>query len=333
MWRIHFSADDLARTRVAPSLGPLAETLFGLVMIRSAWPVPMAMLGWREEVRRLLTPAMKPLTDLAPQRTFGLDLWSLTGEASTIEQGLEALQAMRPNAIRIELTGFTQTKVLPSSSWRLAEKDGAARQELASAARLAYSALVEPFWGRVAGHLEAERMVFSRYQLDGGIELLFNRLAPAARWESPVLHVRSYTNVDIHLNGRGLTLVPSYFLGDMPLLLMDPLSFMPPKLVFPVAREAISLLSLPRAGSVSQALADLVGRNRARVLAAIGAGCTTTELSRRTQISMAAASQHATVLRRAGLVMTRREGTAVRHTLTPLGTALLEQVGGYGSLR
>ena len=40
--------------------------------------------------------------------------------------------------------------------------------------------------------------------------------------------------------------------------------------------------------------------------------------------SLAAASQHASVLRGAGLIVTRRQGGAVLHVLTPLGAELLQ---------
>jgi len=40
-------------------------------------------------------------------------------------------------------------------------------------------------------------------------------------------------------------------------------------------------------------------------------------------ISLAAASQHASVLRDAGLIAGRRQGSAVLHVLTPLGAGLL----------
>jgi DNA-binding transcriptional ArsR family regulator len=58
-------------------------------------------------------------------------------------------------------------------------------------------------------------------------------------------------------------------------------------------------------------------------LRSIADGCTTTELAARVGVSVAAASQHATVLREAGLITTRRQGSAVLHSLTPLGVELL----------
>ncbi len=72
-----------------------------------------------------------------------------------------------------------------------------------------------------------------------------------------------------------------------------------------------------------RALAALLGRTRAAVLEAIVDGCTTTELARRVKVSVPSASQHAQVLRDAGLLVTRRTGKSVHHSLTALGAALL----------
>jgi hypothetical protein len=57
---------------------------------------------------------------------------------------------------------------------------------------------------------------------------------------------------------------------------------------------------------------------------AIAAGCTTTELARALGVAVTTASEHATVLRNARLISTRRHRNAVLHTLTPLGEALLD---------
>ncbi|XMN04692.1 ArsR/SmtB family transcription factor [Streptomyces griseobrunneus] len=52
-------------------------------------------------------------------------------------------------------------------------------------------------------------------------------------------------------------------------------------------------------------------------------GCTTSELARRLNVTAAAASQHATVLRNSDLITTSRRGGSVLHHITPLGLALL----------
>jgi DNA-binding transcriptional ArsR family regulator len=61
------------------------------------------------------------------------------------------------------------------------------------------------------------------------------------------------------------------------------------------------------------------GANRARVLACVATGATTSQIAGRLGSSPASASEHASVLRGAGLVTSRRLGPAVLHTLTPLG--------------
>jgi DNA-binding transcriptional ArsR family regulator len=71
-------------------------------------------------------------------------------------------------------------------------------------------------------------------------------------------------------------------------------------------------------------LADLLGRTRAAVLGAVNGGRSTTELARAVGTSIASASQHAAVLRSAGLISTHRTGPSVCHWLTPLGESLLQ---------
>jgi DNA-binding transcriptional ArsR family regulator len=67
----------------------------------------------------------------------------------------------------------------------------------------------------------------------------------------------------------------------------------------------------------------LLGRTRYAVLDAVAEGCGTGELARRVGISCPVTSQHATVLRQAGLITTQRTGRSVAHALTALGSALL----------
>jgi DNA-binding transcriptional ArsR family regulator len=52
------------------------------------------------------------------------------------------------------------------------------------------------------------------------------------------------------------------------------------------------------------------------------------QLARRVGVSAASVSQHTAVLREAGLIHTSRIGKAVLHTMTPLGTALLNESPG-----
>ena len=76
----------------------------------------------------------------------------------------------------------------------------------------------------------------------------------------------------------------------------------------------------PRLG---RGLAALLGPTRAAVLRALAAPRGTVELAAAVGISPASASEHAKVLRDAHLIETRREGRAVRHSLTAVGRTIL----------
>lgn len=70
-------------------------------------------------------------------------------------------------------------------------------------------------------------------------------------------------------------------------------------------------------------LSALIGRTRAAVLEAIADGGTTSTVAQRLGISAASASEHATVLREAGLVVSIRQRNHMHHSLTRLGADLL----------
>ncbi|MGA5171339.1 ArsR/SmtB family transcription factor [Streptomyces lavendulocolor] len=67
-----------------------------------------------------------------------------------------------------------------------------------------------------------------------------------------------------------------------------------------------------------------LGSTRAALLAELVQGGTTSELARRLSISPASASQHTSVLRRAGLATSVRFRNTVHHSLTVQGRTLLK---------
>ena len=66
----------------------------------------------------------------------------------------------------------------------------------------------------------------------GGVGDLFAGLTPLFRWRWPVLEAPYPLDKDVHLAGRGLLLVPSYFCRRMPVTFADP--GLPPVLVYPI---------------------------------------------------------------------------------------------------
>lgn len=321
VWRIHFGPDDLARLQVSPTLGPLAETVMAVALLRCP-DQPRALLGtWRDQVQGRITPRIRPLAALIPPGCPGVDLCTLTGEAATIEQGLRALLEAPREHLLLEMEYTDRHIRLPAAAWALAE--AGARADLADAAEAAYQALVQPFWPRIRACLQAEQGALRRVLArDGADRLLVSLQNQRIRWRPPVLEIAMPSHAEMHLDGRGLALVPSVFVGRNPSLHENPNDDGDvPRLILPAADAARLWDVRPGRGT---ALAALVGRNRAAVLASVADGCTTTELARRAGISLAAASQHAAVLRGAGLIISRRQGGAVLHTLTPLGADLLD---------
>jgi DNA-binding transcriptional ArsR family regulator len=333
-WRVHFTADDLDRIEVVDTLGPLAETFLALSLLR--WPQarPRGMLSeWPEWVAPRLTPRIRPLTPLLPRGGRGVDLFTVAGHASTIDQGITTLMNVHDDVLGAEIDHFDRNwQRLPPTAWASVDARGPGRMALVDASVAAYGALIAPYWRSILAQLRAEQAVRKRILAQrGGAGLLESLQSQWIRWRPPVLSVDTPTLRGLHpepvlLHGRGIVLVPSLFTGDYPSMHLSLAEPDPtPMLVFAaMSITGVATAKPPGGGDhVQAALAPLIGRTRATALCAIGDGCTTTELAAAIGTSLAAASQHAAVLREAGLIITSRHGRAVLHTLTPLGAELL----------
>jgi Helix-turn-helix domain len=327
VWRIHFTTADLGRIKIGGSPGPLTETMMALSMLRCPRRPPAWFSGWHDQAGARLTAPLKPLVALMPPGTRGVDLGTLAGESPTIEQSVGALLTMPAEHLLAEMEGLDRLFRLPALAWEVAAGGSEGRLRLADAADAAYRTLVEPYWAQICALLRAEQIFRGQILMHGGVERLLTTLhAPRIRWRPPVLEILLSGSADVYLDGRGIVLAPSLFVGEIPSFHVDLFDeHAVPKLFFPVAHEQAAGTRLwDRARPANGALAALVGRTRAATLRCIAEECTTTELAHRTGISLAAASQHATVLRDAGLITTRRHGNTVRHALTAIGLELLQ---------
>ncbi|MEV5981797.1 winged helix-turn-helix domain-containing protein [Streptomyces sp. NPDC052114] len=327
--RIHFTAEDLARTRVTTTLGVAAETLDGVKRLRERDGTP-TFRRWRTSVGRELGGRLReqagPLLALMPARGPQIDVASLAGDATCIDEVVDNLLAAPRELVRLEVEYLDVRPAHRAWAGSLADGDREARLELAGALRACHRAAIAPYWQQMRSHLASARAGYVRTMAEGGVERLLETLCdPLVRWRPPVLEVRHPRDADIHLRGRGLVIVPTVFSSQRAEVLqnlVDPEQ--PPVLALPTVDEGTDV-SAHWLGEepAERSLGDLMGRTRAAVLAAAVDGCSTTELAGRLGISPATASQHATVLRRAALITTRRDGKAVLHTTTHLGAALL----------
>ncbi|HEX5302618.1 MAG TPA: winged helix-turn-helix domain-containing protein [Streptosporangiaceae bacterium] len=323
VWRICFSRDDLDRIQLRPTLGPLAETVLAVGLLRDPQQPHTLLSQWRGQVQGRVSPRLRPLAALIPPGCKGVDLPTLTGETNTIEQGVRALLEVPREHLLVEMAYTNRFNRLSPAAWALAEPGS--RPDLAEATEAAYHDLIQPYWHRIKATLHAEQAARRRTLTREGVaQLLASLQGPRIRWRPPVLEIGMPSHVDMDLGGRGLALIPSVFIGRDPSLHENPNDEdETPRLILPAA-DAGRAWIWERRQSPGAALAALVGRNRAAVLASVADGCTTTELARRAGVSLAAASQHAAVLRGAGLIASRRQGSAVLHVLTPLGAELLQ---------
>ncbi|MET7366684.1 helix-turn-helix domain-containing protein [Streptomyces sp. NPDC005566] len=325
MLRIHFTDADLVRVRVAASPDPLWEVCLSLHRLRARqgrrayapwYRAARARLhegGLAGSVRSLLLP-------LVPQAGYFPDFLTPAESAEGLGAGLKEILATEPDRVRAELGVPARTGVGLSWGAHLAEKDG--RTRLTRTIRAYHDAVIAPHGNEIQGRFEAERSARARTLLDHGIDGLLRSTGTGTEWRPPVLHVGYPVDRDLYLEGRGLRLIPSYFCWGNPVALVDP--GLEPVLVYPLVHEP-PRQPLPEGLGPGEPLAALLGRTRAAVLraAASGTGATTGELARVTGASASSASQHATALRNAGLLVSHRHAALVLHTLTPLGVSLL----------
>ncbi|MFR9777357.1 ArsR/SmtB family transcription factor [Micromonospora sp. MS34] len=327
MLKIIFSSEDILRTRVAPAADPVWELVLSLHLLQGRGREPL-LLEWRRAVARALHTEsdgeqFRLLFALNPPRGYFPDFLTPYASRDGFEAGLAAVRGTPVSLLRRDLTLLAEENPLPAPADALARGEPEVLRHLTDSMTRYRAFAVAPYWSRIQAAVEADRARRARAMLDGGPEGLLASLRPSMRWADGVLEVLDYPDTrELRLDGRGLLLVPSFFCARTPVALLDPA--LPPVLVYPVDR--LGGLATPRDTDDGDrdALAALLGRTRAAVLAAADNGCTTGEMARRLSISAAAASQHTSVLRNAGLLVSHRDRNTVLHTLTPLGRAVLD---------
>jgi DNA-binding transcriptional ArsR family regulator len=329
--RIIFSGEDIARTRMAPAADPVWELVLSLHLLQGRTTDPV-MSGWRRTVhgtlrRDALAGQMRLLFALNPPRGYFPDFLTPYDSVGGLDAGLEAVRSTPTALLHRDLTVLAAGNSLPAGAAALARGEPDVLRHLTGSMERYLEVALGPIWGRVQAAVEADRARRARALLDGGTAGLLASLRPSMRWDGSSLSIPDYpANRELDLHGRGLLLVPSFFCARTPVALLDPT--LPPVLVYPVDRVGGpqppgSAPAVPPLGVGRDALAALLGRTRANVLDVVGDGSSTGEIARRLRISPAAASQHTTVLRNAGLLVSHRDRNTVLHTLTPLGRAML----------
>ncbi|MEU8827646.1 ArsR family transcriptional regulator [Streptomyces sp. NPDC048636] len=317
MLRIHFTGQDLGLTRVAAGPVPMWETMLSLHSLRQQ-NQGLVPARWRRSVGPKLPRSTGLLTALVPTRGYFPDFLTPADPLYDLDEGLDAVLSTPRARLRRDLSLLAGGRRLPPWTRSLADGEPDAVTLLGRAVRGYHEAAIAPYWERIRAQVDHERLRVSTPMLGGGTEALLSALPPCLRWRRPVLEADYPVDRDLRLDGRGLLLIPSFFCWRTSITLLH--HDRTPVLVYPVQHR---LLEEGPAAQGRSSLAKLLGPTRAAVLEAAEGRCTTGELAQRVGILISSASQHATVLRNAGLLTSTRVSNTVVHSLTPLGSQLL----------
>jgi DNA-binding transcriptional ArsR family regulator len=318
---LHLSVDGLAGTRLAHS--PLLETVFSLRSLADPDICPLHQpwaVGARsrldgidvETLLALWTPCRAAPDFLTPPPPPG---------RQTILDELDRVRATPGEQVRRDLK-LTYGDVLPRPLERLYKRPAAGVDTLVRLLHAYWERTLADHWPRLRHVLDGDIVHRTRSLGSGGAVALFDDLHERVVWDGGDVLVGSGDEPDhrVDVAGEGLLLVPSAFVWPFVATLFRPPRM--PAIVYP-ARGAGTLWQVGEAAGPG-ALAALIGRTRAGLLAMLDAPLSTSELAHRAGLSIGSASRHLAVLREAGLVVSHRRGHAIVHASTALGRSLLD---------
>ncbi len=319
MVRFVFTFEDLALTRFA--ISPMWELVHSLLALRDPSHAALHVPWLRSLSGRLHGLALEQAAALTPPRGFTPDFIVPvpTGPLGNVADDLAKLRATPVSQIRDDMTLFAgQHRRGPQIAdvW-LAHPRREVRR-LADLFEAYWARAIAPVWPRLRAFLDADIAYRARQLASAGPEAMFADLHTNITWHPPHLdvHVPAH-EATVHLEGRGLLLVPSAFAANRPFVIDRPP--WQPTISYP-ARGIATLWE--EGAPAPDALVRLLGASRGGMLADLDAPRSTTELARRLSLSPATTSHHLTALRDAGLVSARREGRSVLYARTSLGDAL-----------
>jgi DNA-binding transcriptional ArsR family regulator len=316
MLRLRMSVEDIACTRLAaPGLCELSVSVQALQQVGH----PYRGL-WRSGPGRLPQQAAR-LWGVVPAHG-DVPLFLAPEMVDDIDEAVDIVQSTPAARIRAEVTaGQAPSRPDP---WveDLCRGRPEALRELGVAMRAYHDSVMASLSPIHTRAVTTELSYRTRQIATEGIAATLNSLHPAIRWREGMLEVAGRVHADIDLSDRGLRLMPSVWPRPGVTL-----GWRQPTLVYPIPSAVWLAQTIPGYDGAKAAL----GATRAAVLQTLVDEHTTTSLARAMALSPSSASTHAAVLRRAGLVASRRQGKAMLHSLTPLGLEVITASSGTRS--
>lgn len=323
--RIELTSADLTRIRLAGAADPMGELASSLQILQRRDGGSAVFNRWRHRVWQGLPESASVLLWLCrPDVPIPAFFAPETGRYQ-LEAGLAAVAEAEPPCLKTALRQVPANRDLPGWAAGLPDGDTAGLPKLVQAMQDYFEHAVAPAWEIAQAQVEADRGMRAPQLVHGGADALLSSLRPMVRWQPPMIEAVERVVGVFSADGAGLVLAPTYFAvcpGIIPAT-----GDGPARLLYPSVRQASRASGYGRdiRRSPDNALADLLGPTRAAALAVLAVGCSSTsELAARLGVTPSAVSKHTTVLRRAGLINTQRDRNTVLHSLTPLGSALLD---------
>ena len=321
MIRFHLHADDLARSRFA--ISPLMELQMSLTALREPERHGHAIhTPWMERARpRLEGLDLTLLETVVPARGWVPDFAAPPPLVPSPDPAaeMERVRASDPAIVRHEIECIW-TEGTPAVMRPLVEDTPRGLEQLVALMREYWDRALAPDWPAIRETLAADIRRRAAHLAAGGIRAALTALHPdvSLSADERTIELAARAEADVPLEGRGLLLIPSAFFWPRSSAIID--QPWQPCLIY--APDGVAALWEPAELEPEQALQDLLGRGRARVLGGLETPASTTELARRLRMSPAGVSAHLRVLARSGLAAASREGRTVLYSRTPLGEDL-----------
>jgi DNA-binding transcriptional ArsR family regulator len=313
-------AEDLLGVRFAWS--PLWETMHAVRTFYDPRTRPYHQ-GWHKIVADRATRIdLEPLAAVQPLRGWVPDFLTPPprSPAPRVRDQLAEVRATPAAQVESELLLCRQSPLGRRHAQLVdafLDDPATARDFLAGRLHEAWRELVAPFWIRIRDLLDRDIQERSRQLARYGLRRVLDELHPRIRWTAKGLSVGDGGRDVVSIGERGLVLMPSAYLWPAVAAVVD--EPWQPTIAYP----ALGVGELWHAPSAPpEALARLIGRTRALVLASLDRPASTQVVAAQLGLSPAGASGHLVALRDAGLLAAARHGHEVRYRRTALGTSL-----------
>ncbi|MDQ3789236.1 MAG: transcriptional regulator, partial [Actinomycetota bacterium] len=216
MLRVHFTSEDLARVRILKEPHPLWEVLLSLHQLQTKQGV-VVFGDWRRCARMVPRQPTGMLTTLARPKGYSPDFLTPSIDAPDLDTALEALLRTGKRSLRADIGLLAAETALPTWVRGIADGEVDTLRRLAESIRRYHAYALAPHWPAIRADVTASRTRRAELAVTHGLEHMLGTLHPGIRWRDSVLEVPYPVDQDLHLDGRGLTLVPSFFCWQKPI--------------------------------------------------------------------------------------------------------------------